>query len=84
VAADNRADNRTTVLLQRRVLKGTDGKGGAYLKDKIYLEGNVACWQAVCIRPEIIEEGDKGKFDTITNLRHIAILRSIGALAQAG
>lgn len=46
-----------------RALKGTDGRGGAYYKDKVYLEGNIACWQEAARDPEMILLGDAGKFD---------------------
>lgn len=73
--AYEKADTKTTALLTR-VLKGTDGKGGAYLKDKVYLEGNIACWNQ---SPEAIYNGDLGKFD-ITNPRHITLLQKLGLL----
>ncbi|HSH55288.1 MAG TPA: tyrosine/phenylalanine carboxypeptidase domain-containing protein [Candidatus Limnocylindrales bacterium] len=64
-----------------RVMKGTDGTGGAYLKDIVYLEGNVRCWQAVVARPELILFGDLGKFD-IASERHILLLEDIGILPK--
>lgn len=73
--AYEKADSKTTALLTR-VLKGTDGKGGAYLKDKVYLEGNIACWNQ---SPSAINNGDLGKFD-ITNPRHITLLQKLGLL----
>lgn len=67
-----------TLLL--RVLKGTDGKGGAYLKDKVYLEGHVAVWLAAALRgAKSISEGDAGKFD-ISNPRHLTVLQRLGVL----
>ncbi len=62
-----------------RALKGTDGRGGAYLKDIVYLEGHVRCWQVARERPEMILVGDIGKFD-ISNARHIMILERLGIL----
>jgi hypothetical protein len=62
-----------------RALKGTDGRGGAYYKDIVYLEGNVRCWQEVAMQPTLILWGDIGKFD-IANGRHITALRDLGVL----
>jgi hypothetical protein len=76
--ADKKADNRSWNLLNR-VLKATDGKGGAYYKDKVYLEGNIACWSALKSSPGLMEAGDFGKFD-ITNPRHIQLLQETGIL----
>ncbi len=56
-----------------RSLKGTDGHGGAYLKDIVYLEGNLACWRTAATDPQAIMLGDHGKFD-INSLAHRAIL----------
>lgn len=82
VAAE-KARKKTDPLILR-VLKGTDGTGGAYLKDKLYLEGNVAVWRAVeMYGPGIISDGDLGKFD-ITNPRHIALLQKLGLLPSYG
>ncbi len=64
-----------------RVMKGTDGSGGAYLKDIVYLEGTVRCWQAAAERPELILFGDIGKFD-ITNERHILLLEDLGMIPK--
>lgn len=76
--AQHKAHSRTWSLLAR-LLKGTNGQGGAYLKDKVYLEGNVACWGLAGVHPELIELGDRGKSD-ITNPRHINISRQLGIL----
>lgn len=74
-----RARRKTDPLILR-VLKGTDGTGGAYLKDIVYLEGNVAVWRAAEeMGPEVISNGDLGKFD-VTNPRHIGILQKAGLL----
>lgn len=62
-----------------RVFKGTDGAGGAYCKDIVYLEGNIRCWQVAAKRPELILIGDLGKFD-ISNERHVAALTSLGLI----
>lgn len=59
-----------------RVMKGTDGTGGAYMKDSIYLEGNIKCWQLAEADPSIIFTGDLGKLD-ISNQKHMAIVRSL-------
>lgn len=73
---------RKTGKLCTRVLKGTDGTGGAYLKDKIYLEGHVAVWRAAAEHGAgVISHGDLGKFD-ITNPRHIALLQKQGLLPE--
>lgn len=78
VAAE-KARKKTDPLILR-VLKGTDGTGGAYLKDKLYLEGNVAVWLAAKkYGPRIISDGDLGKFD-ITNPRHIMLMQYFGLL----
>ena len=73
------AQKKTDDLLSR-VLKGTDGRGGAYLKDKVYLEGHVSNWlQAATHGPKAISEGDLGKFD-IANDRHLMTLQKFGLL----
>ncbi len=64
-----------------RALKGTDGRGGAYCKDIVYLEGNVRSWNVAADRAELILEGDKGKFD-IANERHITALTNLGIIAK--
>lgn len=73
--------HRKTGLLITRVLRGVDGEqGGAYLKDKVYLEGHVACWLTAAEHgSQAISEGDLGKFD-INNPRHINLLQKMGAL----
>ena len=74
-----KADEKTSSLLLR-VLKGTDGNGGAYYKDKVYLEGVVSAWLTASAKgPNAISEGDLGKFD-INNARHIIALQKIGLL----
>ncbi|HVS58684.1 MAG TPA: hypothetical protein VHD60_03020 [Candidatus Saccharimonadales bacterium] len=79
--ADQKADDRTWALLATRIMRGTDGTGGAYLKDKVYLEGNIACWKVARENPELIEAGDLAKFD-IANSRHIALLQATGVLPR--
>ncbi len=76
--AQERADSETWKTVTR-VLKCTSGEGGAYLKDIVYLEGNVRCWQIAETRPELILYGDLGKFD-IARADHIALLRSLEIL----
>ncbi len=78
--ADAKADKRTWDLLAR-VLKGTDGTGGAYYKDLVYLEGNIACWDAARKHPELIAAGDIGKFD-ITNPWHVELLQMYNMLPE--
>lgn len=74
--ADRKADQRTWDLLAR-IFRG----GYVYWKDKVYLEGNVACWQAAAAHPELIDQGDLGKFD-ITNHRHVSLLLELGVLPK--
>lgn len=64
-----------------RVLKGTDCTGGAYIKDIVYLEGNVRCWQAAAKDPNVILLGDLGKFD-ITRPDHLELLRQLDILPK--
>ncbi len=59
-----------------RTMKGTDGSGGCYLKDSVYLEGNIRCWQLAMENPGIILFGDLGIFD-VTNARQREIVRSL-------
>jgi hypothetical protein len=74
-AAQVAADTATWDLLVR-VLKGTDGTGGAFAKDIIYLEGNLAAWQIAAQDPAQIMLGDSGKFD-IANPEHLAIITAL-------
>ena len=77
--AQEKASEKASQLVLR-VLRGTNGEGGVYLKDKTYLEGNVACWAyAAHEGVSKINDGDLGKFD-ITNPRHIGILQKVGVL----
>jgi hypothetical protein len=64
-----------------RALKGTNGQGGAYCKDIVYLEGNSRCWQVASERPELILYGDYGKFD-IANKAHVMMLEELGVLPK--
>ncbi|HEX8226893.1 MAG TPA: hypothetical protein VF572_03435 [Candidatus Saccharimonadales bacterium] len=64
-----------------RALKGTDGTGGAYHKDIVYLEGNIRCWQAAQDWPALILLGDRGKFD-IANNRHVILLSELGIMPK--
>lgn len=60
-----------------RILKGTPGDGSTtYLKDTVYLEGNVKCWQLAANDPDSILFGDSGKFDS-TNPTHINLVRQL-------
>jgi hypothetical protein len=59
-----------------RIMKGTNGEGGGYRKDTVYLQGNINCWQLAQSHPEIILFGDSGKFD-IANPAHVAIVKGI-------
>jgi hypothetical protein len=79
IAIADKAHARTWSLLAR-VLKGTDGTGGAYAKDLVYLDGHVRNWRtAAKYGPGVISEGDLGKFD-ITNPRHVTLLQGRGLL----
>lgn len=75
VYAEVKARNETWHLLVR-VCNGTDGQGGAYRKDIVYLEGNVKIWRLARFNPAIVLYGDVGKFD-ITRLEHRWIVRSL-------
>lgn len=62
-----------------RVMKGTSGnfeQPGCYMKDIVYLEGNVACWDMAAQDPKTILRGDIGKFN-IANPEHVRILRGL-------
>ena len=52
-------------FLTVRILKGTDGKGGCYQKDIVYLEGIAGLWRLAAISPDIIVLGDQGKFNLL-------------------
>lgn len=68
--------------LLTRILKGTDGFGGAYLKDIVYLEGNLRAWKLATYRPHLILFGDAGKFD-IARRDQRQLLSTIGLTASA-
>lgn len=79
--ADDDSDTRVRVRwhtweLVARILKGTQGTGGAFYKDIVYLQGNVACWQQAQETTQIIRLGDQGKID-IANPSHRQILASM-------
>jgi hypothetical protein len=78
ILADEAA-HREAWYITVRVLKGTDGKGGAHLKDMVYLEGNVNCWNTARQDPYSVLQGDLGKFD-ISNSKHVTRLRTLGIL----
>ncbi len=77
--ADDQLAHNAAWHLAVRVCKGTDGQGSAYRKDIVYLEGNIRCWQVAGHHPELIMQGDLGKFD-IANPEHINILQSLKIL----
>ena len=74
-----KADTKTWDLL-KRVCKGTHG-GGAYLKDMVYLEGNIKIWKLADKNPDIVAMGDIAKFD-VSNPRHICALIALGVLPE--
>lgn len=66
-------------FLAVRISKGSVGSGGAYMKDIVYLEGNIRCWEVARHQPELILLGDEGKFD-IANQSHIQVLQRLGII----
>jgi hypothetical protein len=64
-----------------RISKGSRGDGGAYVKDIVYLEGNVRCWQVAAHNPALILYGDYGKFD-IARPEHIELLQALEILPK--
>lgn len=64
-----------------RVLKGTDGYGGAYMKDIVYLEGNIRVWRLAAADPAYILFGDYGKYD-ISRVDHLKLLAELGIKPQ--
>lgn len=77
--SDDQAKKKTADLLLR-VLRGTDGTGGVYLKDKCYLEGNISAWLTAALKgPDAISNGDKAKHD-ISNPRHNSALLELGVI----
>jgi hypothetical protein len=77
--ADKKADKRTWALLTERTHKGTDGTHGAYRKDMIYLENNIAYWQLAKREPESMKYWDLGKFD-YNNKEHVKVLQKLGMI----
>ncbi len=72
------AQNRTDTLLLR-VLKGTNGTG-AYLKDEVYLDGNINSWAVAAQKGAgAITAGDVAKHD-INNDRHTRGLTAVGVI----
>jgi hypothetical protein len=77
VRAKQDAQTRTDGIIIR-ALKGTDGTGGAYRKDEIYLDGGA--WKTASERGvQAVVDGDKGKYD-IANDRHVDHLQRLGVL----
>ena len=66
-------------LLSQRTMKGTQGRGAAYLKDTIYAEGVRKYWKLAQQYPELIPYWNKFKAD-LSNPRHIEILQILGVL----
>ena len=71
--------HRPTWRLLTRCLSGTDGQGGAYYKDIVYLEGNLRCWQLAKQDPDIIMLGDSGKYNH-ANLDQVERLHKLEVL----
>lgn len=65
-----------------RVMKGTSGIGGAYLKALVYLDGNIKAWHIAKTQPSTILFGDSGKFD-IGRADHLTILEGLGIVPAA-
>jgi hypothetical protein len=66
-------------MLAVRIYKGTNGTDGSYMKDIVYLEGNIKSWQLAKTDPSLILRGDVGRFD-ITNPQQVAMLNELGIL----
>jgi len=77
--ANMQASDWTWDLLAKRTLKGTDGKGGAFYKDAIYLEHNLAYWQLAKQHPGLFQYWDLGKYDLL-NPHHVHLLVELGML----
>lgn len=71
--------SRQTWALVTRCLNGTDGQGGAYYKDIVYLEGNIHCWALAKENPGIILQDDLGKYNR-TDKYQVALLTRLGIL----
>lgn len=68
-------------FLAVRVMKGTASEGGCYMKDTVYLEGNIACWRLAAKKgPSVIQAGDIGKFNILDDA-HWDILRGLGIVS---
>lgn len=65
-----------------RIMKGTDGSGGSYMKDTVYLQGSIACWKLAERDSRMLLLGDVGKFN-VADPRHWDILRGLGILPAA-
>lgn len=82
VDAAHATAHKETWNLLTRIMKGTDGNGGAFNKDIFYLEGNVSHWQLAANKgAEAIDYGDFGKYD-LTNTRHSSALKELDVLPQ--
>jgi hypothetical protein len=80
LATNNDAEAKEEAwLLAVRIMKGTDGTGGCYMKDTVYLEGNVAVWKLAAVKQDMIPLGDTGKFNIIDK-SHLALLRYLNIL----
>lgn len=79
LAEDDKACHDYAWHILTRALKGTDGCGGAYRKDIVYIEGNIRAWLVAAEDPAKVLQGDIGKFD-IANTKHVAILENLGIL----
>ncbi|MBM3210314.1 DUF1704 domain-containing protein [Candidatus Saccharibacteria bacterium] len=62
-----------------RIMKGTNGLGGCYVKDIVYLEANIALWQIAKTKPEHILYGDNGKFNVLNKNQCAAVERLIAS-----
>jgi len=78
-AAAHQAENRTWELLAMRALRGWSGVGCGFLKDLVYLDGNLAQWKVVKEKPELFPYFNLGKYDA-ANPDHIGIMQTIGSI----
>lgn len=62
-----------------RIMKGTDGSGGCYMKDIVYLEGNIGCWNIAKHNPDLLLQADIGKFN-VNDPHHIDVLKGLEIL----
>ena len=65
--------DRTWELLAMRTHRGYSHPGMAFLKDKLYLEGNLAQWNVLMRKPDLFPYLNLGKYDA-SNPDHIAVL----------